>query len=190
MSTGRPPAPEVASMTINLPSEPAGRCTGTETPVDVSLCAQAMRSTDSSDCGFGALPASALTMIGSPTNGFLATQDANFALNSPNVRCSERLSTSPKAAASQNAVDPPLPRMTSYPSGTENSWRTPSRTRPTRFFTGACRCDVPNRWLASRSACNCSGRTFDGPEPKRPSLGLRSAGITSSAMAHQLSEAP
>ena len=31
----------------------------------------------------GALPASALTTIGSPTNGFLATAEANFELNSP-----------------------------------------------------------------------------------------------------------
>ena len=83
MSTGSPPAPDVASMTTSAPSDPAGRCTGTATPVEVSLCAQAMTSTDGSDCGFGALPGSALTMIGSPTNGFLATAEANLALNSP-----------------------------------------------------------------------------------------------------------
>jgi hypothetical protein len=72
-----------------------------------------MTSTDGSDCGAGALPASALITTGSPTNGFLATAEANFELNSPYVRCSDRLSMSPKAAASQNAVEPPLPRMTS-----------------------------------------------------------------------------
>ena len=83
MSTGSPPAPDVASMTTSLPSESAGRRTGTATPVEVSLCAQAMTSTDGSDCGSGALPGSALTMIGSPTNGFLATAEANLALNSP-----------------------------------------------------------------------------------------------------------
>lgn len=70
-------------MTINASPESAGRCTGTATPVEVSLCAQAMTSTDGSDCGCGALPGSALTTIGSPTNGFLATAEANFALNSP-----------------------------------------------------------------------------------------------------------
>src|SRR4051812_12699611 len=32
------------------------------------------------------------------------------------------------------------------------------------------------------SAASCSGRTFDGPQPKRPSAGLRSAGIFSSAL--------
>ena len=56
-------------MTTSAPSEPAGRCTGTATPVEVSLCAHATTSTDGSDCGSGALPGSALTMIGSPTNG-------------------------------------------------------------------------------------------------------------------------
>src|SRR5256885_2212419 len=28
----------------------------------------------------------------------------------------------------------------------------------------------------SARRCSCSGRTFDGPQPKRPSAGLRSAG--------------
>ena len=104
---------DVASMTTNASPESAGRWTGSATPVDVSLCAQAITSTDGSDCGLGALPASDLMITGSPTNGFLATEEANFALNSPKDRCSERLSISPNAAASQNAVAPPLPRMTS-----------------------------------------------------------------------------
>ena len=38
---------------------------------------------------------------------------ANFAPNSPKVRCSLRFSMSEKAAASQNAVEPPLPSSTS-----------------------------------------------------------------------------
>ena len=63
--------------------------------------------------GSGALPASAFTITGSPTNGFLLTVEANFELNSPYVRCSDRVSMRPNAAASQNAVEPPLPRMTS-----------------------------------------------------------------------------
>ena len=37
-------------------SEPAGRETGIATPVEVSLCAQPMRSTDGSETGSGALP--------------------------------------------------------------------------------------------------------------------------------------
>src|SRR5271156_1620180 len=60
----------------------------------------------------------------------------------------------------------------------EKSSASPERTRPTRFLTGAWRCDVPNNAAAVVvSACNCSGRTFDGPDPNRPSRGLMSAGI-------------
>ena len=70
-------------MAMSASPDPSGRTTGTATPVDVSLCAHAIRSTDGSDCGFGALPGSALMTIGSPTNGFFATAEANFALNSP-----------------------------------------------------------------------------------------------------------
>ena len=53
------------------------------------------------------------------------------------------------------------------------------RTSPTRFFTGAWRCDVP-RSAAPRvtSASSCAPRTFEGPHPKRPSAGRRSLGIT------------
>jgi hypothetical protein len=70
-------------MTISASPEPSGRVTGTATPVEVSLCAHAITSTDGSLCGSGALPGSALMTIGSPTNGFLVTAEANFELNSP-----------------------------------------------------------------------------------------------------------
>ena len=100
-------------MSTSAFSEPAGRWTGTMTPVEVSLCAQAITSADGSETGAGALPASATTLIGSPTNGFLATQEANLALNSPKVRCSDFSRIRPNAAASQNNVEPPLPRITS-----------------------------------------------------------------------------
>jgi len=94
-------------------SEPAGRLTGMATPVEVSLCAQPMRSTDGSEVGSGALPGSALTTIGSPMNGLFLATEANFELNSPLVRCSDFSRIRPNAAASQNAVVPPLPRTTS-----------------------------------------------------------------------------
>ena len=70
-------------MAINASPDPSGRTTATATPVEVSLWAQPMRSTDGSACGLGAPPGSALTTTGSPTNGFLATAEANFELNSP-----------------------------------------------------------------------------------------------------------
>src|SRR5919199_4901687 len=79
---------------------------------------------------------------------------------------------------SQNAVAPPLPRTTSYPSGREKKEVRPSRIRRTRSFTGVCRCDVPSTVVAIEDRyATCSGRTLLGPEPKRPSEGLRSAGI-------------
>src|ERR671932_1805958 len=54
----------------------------------------------------------------------------------------------------------------------------PSRTRRTRSFTGFCRCDVPSTVVAMEARYStCSARTLLGPEPKRPSEGLRSAGI-------------
>ena len=81
--------------------------------------------------------------VGSPSQGALVVTLANLLENSPNVRCCERCRTSPNAAASQNAVVPPLPSRTWYPSGRENSWDSPSRTRPTRDFTGFWRCEVP-----------------------------------------------
>ena len=79
------------------------------TPVEVSLCAQAIASTAGSPIGSGASPGSACRTIGSPRNGALRVTSANLRLNSPYVRCSARSRTSDSAAASQNAVVPPLP---------------------------------------------------------------------------------
>jgi hypothetical protein len=93
--------------------------TGAITPVEVSLCAHARTSAPPSaaagpmEAGSGASPASAEIVIGSARNGAPVVTAANFWENSPKVRCSARRSTSPKAAASQNAVAPPLPSATS-----------------------------------------------------------------------------
>src|ERR1700753_3052698 len=54
---------------------------------------------------------------GSLSNGARAVTDANLAENSPNDRCCDRSAISPNAAASQNAVVPPLPRATMLPFG-------------------------------------------------------------------------
>ncbi len=53
----------------------------------------------------------------------------------------------------------------------------PERTRPTRSRTGAWRCEVPISADCPASFSSASGRTFDGPQPKRPSAGLSSVGI-------------
>src|SRR5690606_24504935 len=87
---------------------------------------------------------------------------------------------SEKAAASQNAVEPPLPSTTSYPSGSRNSSEIPLRTRPTSDFTGFCRWEVPSSSALACRWASCSGRTLDGPQPKRPSAGRRCGGITMS----------
>jgi hypothetical protein len=57
-------------------------------------------------------PAGASITCGASRNG-AAADPANFAPNSPKVRCSLRFSIRENAAASQNAVDPPLPSSTS-----------------------------------------------------------------------------
>lgn len=68
------------------------------------------------------------------------------------------------------------------PLGEEKRLRTPSRTSPTRFLTGAWRWDVPRREVpVAASASSASVRTLEGPAPKRPSAGLMSAGIWMSA---------
>src|SRR4051812_21633524 len=179
MSTGSPPAPEVASMSTSASSSaPSTRRIGAITPVDVSLCGQAYASIPASALDSARVPGSALITLGSPRNGAACAAAANFAENSPNDRCWLRSRIRPNVATSQNAVAPPLPSTTSYPSGRLKRLEIPSRTRPTRFLTGACRWDVPSReGPVAASACSASGRTLDGPEPKRPSRGLRCSGI-------------
>lgn len=122
--------------------------------------------------------------VGSSSQGASFAALANFEENSPKERCWDLRSMRPWVAMSQKAVVPPLPRTTSYPSGSENSVRTPSRTLPTRFFTGGWRWEVPSRELpVAASALSASVRTLEGPEPNRPSAGLMSAGIWISATA-------
>src|SRR5437868_5640075 len=123
-------------------------------------------------------------MVGLPSHGAAVVTFANLLENSPNVRCCDRCRIRPNEAMSQNAVVPPLLSRTSYPSGSENNWASPVRTRPTTDFTGFCRCEVPMYVEPdAASAASCSGRTFDGPHPKRPSAGLRSAGMAMAGFA-------
>ena len=110
--TGSPAAPEVASTATSAESEPSGRSTGADTPVDVSFCAQPTRSTPSTQDSSGAVPGSAFTTTGSDRYG-VVTALANLAENSPNVNACARSRTSPNAIASHSAVVPPLPSTTS-----------------------------------------------------------------------------
>ena len=55
----------------------------------------------------------------------------------------------------------------------------PARICPTSRLTGGWRCDVPiNCRPPATIASICSGRTFEGPHPNRPSPGSSSAGMT------------
>ena len=102
--------------------------------------------------------------------GELGTERANAA----------RRVISEAQAISQNALAPPLPSATSYPSGRWKNSRRPSRIEATSCLTGAWRCDVPSRVVApASSAAICSGRILLGPEPKRPSSGFSDSGILS-----------
>ena len=84
---------------------------------------------------------------------------------------------------SQNAVEPPLPSTTSYPSGSWNKEDSPSRTACTTFLTGFWRWDVPRIDVPLfASAAKEAGRIFDGPQPKRPSEGFRLSGILMSVL--------
>jgi hypothetical protein len=89
ISTGRPAAPEVASIRTSASPAAAGRSTGTITPVDVSLCAQATTSAGSPSTpesiapGSGASPGSAAITIESARNGAPEVTVANFCENSP-----------------------------------------------------------------------------------------------------------
>jgi hypothetical protein len=59
------------------------------------------------------VPGSAVMIEDSPRNGAAEVTLPNLVENSPKAQCWARSRTRPKAAMSQNAVEPPLPRTTS-----------------------------------------------------------------------------
>ena len=63
--------------------------------------------------GSGCVPGEDTMTSGSSRWGAPCTTAANLEENSPKLRCWLRRSISPKAAASQNVVVPPLPSSTS-----------------------------------------------------------------------------
>ncbi len=84
-----------------------------ETPVEVSLCVSAYRSTEPSATAVGWVPTGDSITWGSLRCGAALAQEANFEENSPKLRCWLCSSMSPNVAASQKQVVPPLPRTTS-----------------------------------------------------------------------------
>ena len=144
---------------------------------------RAYRSTSSRATGLGWVPTSEAMISGSSRWGASFAAAANFDENSPKLRCWLLRSMRPKVAASQKQVVPPLPRATTYPSGSENSSARPSRRLPTTDLTVFWRWLVPRYRPASAArASTASGRTLEGPEPNRPSAGRRWAGILMSGI--------
>ncbi len=76
-------------------------------------------------------------MLDGARNGARDVAVANLAPNSPNAACCAFERTRQNVATSQNAVEPPFPSATSYPSGSENSSARPARIRRTSARTGS-----------------------------------------------------
>ena len=151
-----------------------------------------MTSTDGSDCGSGALPGSALMMIGSPTNGFLATAGGELRaelavgqVQRPLVDQPERrgIPERRRAAVAEDDLVAVGHREKFAQPVADPADEVLDRGLPVR--------GAEQRGGAVASACSCSGRTLDGPQPKRPSLGLMLSGIVSaSAMITRLVTRP
>ena len=157
---------------------PAGRAAASPRR-STSRCGSARRGRRrSSATGSRVVAGLAAHDVGSPRCGAAAQASANFDENSPNTRCWLRCSTRPNVATSQNTVVPPLPSTISQPSGSANRSARPGadgadevlhRRLAVRRAERSC---VP----AASEASSCSGRTLDGPHPKRPSAGQQSCG--------------
>ena len=141
------------------------------------MCAHATTSASvpASSEGDGEVPAGPSTICGSSNQGACLEALANFEENSPKLKCADLLLIRPNVAASQKAVAPPKDKTISYPSGREKSSDSPSRTSPTTFLTAGWRWEVPMTSCAPLTTASiCAWRTLEGPQPKRPSEGMRS----------------
>src|SRR2546425_8557518 len=104
MSTGRPPAPEVASTRTRASgSAPATRLIGIATPVEVSLWVKAYTSTPGSAAGSGWVPGSVEITVGSASHGARWDALAHLEEHSPKDRSSDLLRIRPSVAMSQTA---------------------------------------------------------------------------------------
>ena len=71
--------------------------------------------------------------------------------------------------------------------GSEKRLLRPARTSPTSALTGFCLWEVPMTAAPASARCaSACGRTFDGPQPKRPSAGFSSSGMDSAVFAVHL----
>ena len=157
-------------------SRSAGRATGTITPVEVSLCAHAITSAPGSATGSGASPGSASTTIGSARNGAPRVTAANFELRTRRSQVQRPLADQAargrvpergRAAVAEHDLVAVGQR--------EQLPQARCASRPTSSFTGFWRWEVPITAAPALARCSsCSGRTREGPDPKRPSAGFSS----------------
>ncbi|CAM5705740.1 hypothetical protein STENM327S_08458 [Streptomyces tendae] len=110
MSTGRPPAPDV--------DQDEGALVGTGHALDGhgdTGGGLVVREAVHVHAGLGARlgVGARVSSVGSASQGASLAALANLEENSPKLRCCDLFSIRPWVATSQNAVEPPLPRITS-----------------------------------------------------------------------------
>ena len=178
MSTGRPPAPEVASITTSWPVDRLGGPHDRHaTPVEVSLWAQARTSQDGSACGSGAVPGSALTTtrVGEERRalrglgelrGELAVGEVQRALADQ----AERRGV-PERRGAAVAEDDLVAR-----GQRRTAPRGPPAPAPTSDFTGFCRCEVPMKAARGGQRGELLGAHLGGSAAEAPVGGLEVGG--------------
>ena len=144
-STGSPPAPEVASTSTSASPASAGRRTSTITPVEVSLCAQAIASAAGSATGSGAPPGSASTSTGSPRNGRAGGHRGELARELAVGQVQGALAHQPARRGVPEGGGAAVAEHHLVAVGQrEQLGAGPPRTRPTTSLTGAWRWEVPS----------------------------------------------
>ena len=175
-STGRPPAPEVASISTSASPAPRAARPATITPVEVSLCAQAMTSAarrprDRARARRRARPSRRSGRRGTARRRVTV---ANFCENSPKrqvqrrARGRARTRRRPRRRSCRRCRARPRSRRAA------RTARAGPADAADEALTGllAVRRAHAARRRGRRARASCSGRTFDGPQPKRPSAGL------------------
>ncbi len=172
-----PPAADVPSMTTN--ASPAGRWTSTITPVEVSLCGYAYTSPSTVVARTGVSPGAVSNTCGIVEVRRVARHLARTSKRTRRSRgaCScvrpDRTTPRPRTSWSRRGRAAPRSRR-----GARRARAMPLRTWPTTERTPSRRWLVPRKsWRdAPRARPPPRSRTFDGPEPNRPSLGNSSGG--------------
>ena len=178
MSKSMPPAALVASMTVRAPSSPCDALIGARARRSRSRCAARRRRRrrrrprrSCADPRLGLAHVRGLEPRGLGGRGELAAELAEHEVLAAVLDQAE-------GGGIPERGRPAVAEDDLVALGQRGTARRAARARlPTRFFTGAWRCDVPSSSApAVERASSCAGRTFEGPQPKRPSAGRRSLG--------------